>query len=82
MQIVLNHLNFQCLEGYSLGNDVLTSSGKFAELDRLLPQMHDAGDRVLIFSQFVMVMDIMKEYLRIRGYKYLRLDGSTPVQER
>merc|ERR1712241_1337262 len=40
------------------------------------------GDRVLIFTQLVMVLDIMEQYLRIRGYKYLRLDGSTPVQER
>jgi len=29
-----------------------------------------------------MVLDIMEQYLRIRGHKYLRLDGSTPVQER
>merc|ERR1711881_399098 len=35
-----------------------------------------------IFTQFVMVLDIMEQYLRIRGHKYLRLDGSTPVQER
>ena len=44
--------------------------------------MKDEGDRVLIFTQFVIVMDIMEQYLRIRGHKYLRLDGSTPVQER
>ena len=47
-----------------------------------MPQMKDEGDRVLIFTQFVIVMDIMEQYLRIRGHKYLRLDGSTPVQER
>merc|ERR1719491_2390267 len=29
-----------------------------------------------------MVLDIMDKYLKIRGYKYLRLDGTTPVQER
>ena len=48
----------------------------------MLPQMQDNKDRVLIFTQFVMVLDIMEQYLRIRGYKYLRLDGSTQVQER
>jgi len=44
--------------------------------------MKDNDDRVLIFTQFTMVLDIMEQYLRIRGHKYLRLDGSTPVQER
>lgn len=51
-------------------------------LDKLLPEMRDNDDRVLIFTQFTMVLDIMEQYLRIRGHKYLRLDGSTPVQER
>ena len=31
--------------------------------------MKDNGDRVLIFTQFVMVMDIMEQYLRIRGHR-------------
>ena len=29
-----------------------------------------------------MVLDILEQYLRIRGHTYLRLDGSTPVTER
>merc|ERR1719411_936663 len=27
-------------------------------------------------------MDIMEKYLKLRGHRYLRLDGQTPVQER
>merc|ERR1711981_996659 len=37
---------------------------------------------VLIFSQFTMLLDVLEQYLRIRGHKFLRLDGSTPVQDR
>ena len=48
----------------------------------MLPKMHENGDRVLIFTQFTMVLDVMEQYLKIRGHSYLRLDGSTPVQER
>merc|ERR1712241_456443 len=44
--------------------------------------MKDNKDRVLIFSQFVMVLDIMEQYLRIRKFRYLRLDGTTPVLDR
>merc|ERR1719402_959892 len=39
-------------------------------------------DRVLIFSQFTMLLDVLERYLKIRGHKYMRLDGQTPVQER
>merc|ERR1719445_2278103 len=28
------------------------------------------------------MMDVMEKYLKIRGHRYLRLDGQTPVQER
>jgi len=70
------------LEDHKLTNQDLCNSGKLSHLDRLLPDMKENGDRVLIFSQFTMVMDIMECYLKIRGHKYLRLDGSTPVQER
>jgi SNF2 family DNA or RNA helicase len=73
---------FQCIEHYSLGNHQICESGKFNMMDDLLPTMKENDDRVLIFTQFTMVMDIMEQYLRIRGHKYLRLDGSTPVQER
>jgi len=51
-------------------------------LDDILPDMQSNGDRVLIFSQFTMMMDVMEKYLKIRGHRYLRLDGQTPVQER
>ncbi len=73
---------FQCIEHHSLGNHLICSSGKFQILDDLLPTMKERDDRVLMFTQFTMVLDIMEQYLRIRGYKYLRMDGSTPVQER
>lgn len=66
----------------SLGNHQICESGKFHLLDDLLEKMRERDDRVLIFTQFTMVLDIMEQYLRIRGHKYLRLDGSTPVQER
>merc|ERR1719479_868164 len=75
-------LHYRAIEHYSLGNHQICESGKFALMDDLLPQMKDREDRVLIFTQFTMVLDIMEQYLRIRGHKYLRLDGSTPVQER
>ena len=44
--------------------------------------LHFQGDRILLFNQFTMMMDITEVYLQTRQYKYLRLDGGTPVDER
>lgn len=38
--------------------------------------------RILLFSQFTMVLDIIQEYMNIKNYKFLRLDGQVPVPER
>ncbi|XP_049301580.1 SWI/SNF-related matrix-associated actin-dependent regulator of chromatin subfamily A containing DEAD/H box 1 homolog isoform X1 [Anopheles funestus] len=65
-----------------LPEKLITSSGKFRQLDKLLPKMKEEGHRVLIFSQFTMMLDIMEKYLHIRKYGFLRLDGATAVTER
>eukprot|EP00090_Calanus_glacialis_P034369 TRINITY_DN5767_c0_g1_i1.p1 TRINITY_DN5767_c0_g1~~TRINITY_DN5767_c0_g1_i1.p1 ORF type:complete len:906 (-),score=328.78 TRINITY_DN5767_c0_g1_i1:158-2875(-) len=73
---------YRCLEHLTLSNNLMCDSGKFQLLDDLLPDMKNSGDRVLIFSQFTMLLDVLERYLKIRGYKYMRLDGQTPVQDR
>lgn len=61
---------------------LILDSGKFEELDVLLPKLRADGHRVLIFSQFVMMLDVLERYLDIRDYGFLRLDGSTAVEDR
>lgn len=65
-----------------LPNELVLNSGKFKFLDGILPKLREGDHRVLIFSQFVIMLDIIEKYLDIRGYKFLRLDGSTAVNER
>nr|XP_043628386.1 probable ATP-dependent DNA helicase CHR12 [Erigeron canadensis] len=62
--------------------EIVRASGKFELLDRLLPKLHRAGHRVLLFSQMTKLMDILDVYLQLHGFKYLRLDGSTKTEER
>ncbi|KAL1626654.1 transcriptional regulator [Diplodia seriata] len=64
-------------------NDLLwRTAGKFELLDRILPKFQATGHRVLMFFQMTQIMNIMEDFLRLRGLKYLRLDGSTKADDR
>ncbi|KAG8735851.1 swr1 complex component [Ceratobasidium sp. 414] len=56
--------------------------GKLQELDALLRSKHAGGHRVLIFTQMTRVLDILEIFLNLHGYRYLRLDGSTKIEQR
>jgi len=73
---------YSCIKEYELDEGEILNSGKFEQLDRVLTESQAKGDRVLVFSQFVIMLDIIQDYLRIRGHKFLRLDGSTKVDTR
>jgi ATP-dependent helicase STH1/SNF2 len=66
-----------------MSNDLLwRTAGKFELLDRVLPKFRATGHRVLMFFQMTQIMNIMEDFLRLRGLKYLRLDGSTKSDDR
>ncbi|VDK73399.1 unnamed protein product [Litomosoides sigmodontis] len=73
---------FTSTQKFVLNDEIALESGKFKELDKLLPSIKEKGDKVLIFSQFTSIMDILEVYLKLHDYQYCRLDGSTPVMER
>lgn len=60
----------------------VTDSGKLAKLDQLLRNLKHGGHRVLLYFQMTRMIDLMEEYLTYRNYKYLRLDGSTKLEDR
>lgn len=60
----------------------VTDSGKLAKLDELLRTLKEEGHRVLLYFQMTRMIDLMEEYLTYRNYKYLRLDGSTKLEDR
>lgn len=72
----------QQLSKYCLTNDEWMSAGKIAKLKELLPEFRKNGDRVLIFSQFTQVLDILEVVLDTMDIKYLKLTGQTNVTER
>lgn len=40
------------------------------------------GHRVLIFSQMVRMLDILSDYMSLRGYAHQRLDGMIALEAR
>ena len=56
--------------------------GKLQQLDSLLRERKAGGHRCLIFTQMTRMLDILEIFLNFHGYMYLRLDGSTTVEER
>lgn len=55
---------------------LVRGSGKLVLLDKLLTRLRERGNRVLIFSQMVRMLDILAEYLAMKRYPFQRLDGS------
>ena len=64
------------------GDQLVKSSGKMVLLGKLLPKLFLGGHKVLIFSQMVKVLDLLEELLKIKKYRYERLDGSTSASSR
>ncbi|KAF9042067.1 SNF2-family ATP dependent chromatin remodeling factor snf21 [Panaeolus papilionaceus] len=68
--------------GGFIDDKLVRTSGKIELLNRMLPKFFATGHRVLIFFQMTKVMDIMEDFLKMRNWKYLRLDGGTKTEER
>lgn len=56
--------------------------GKLQKLASLLQDLVANGHRALIFTQMTKVLDILEQFLNIHGYRYMRLDGATKIEDR
>ena len=54
-----------------------SSSGKLDMFGELLEEVIDGGHRLLVFSQFVGMLTLLKEKLTAEGIEFCYLDGST-----
>ncbi|KAJ3396189.1 hypothetical protein HDU92_003861 [Lobulomyces angularis] len=57
---------------------LIEASGKLQLLSKMLPKLKEQGHRVLIFTQFKIVLNILEEFLEMSKFEYCRLDGDTP----
>ncbi|CAB3388359.1 Hypothetical predicted protein [Cloeon dipterum] len=65
-----------------IDENLVLKAGKMLVLDAMLAKLKSRGHKVLIFSQWRSVLDLIEEFMLLRGYNYCRLDGSTKVMDR
>ncbi|KAJ7770183.1 SNF2 family N-terminal domain-containing protein [Mycena maculata] len=73
---------YKSTQKYLQDNDCYLDAGKVQTLLRLLADYREQGRKVLIFSQFTQILDILQAILKQREIEYLLLTGSTPVDVR
>ncbi|MEK0445309.1 MAG: hypothetical protein RLZZ399_630 [Verrucomicrobiota bacterium] len=52
-------------------------SGKLEALEELFSEALEGGHRILLFSQFSSMLDLLQEWVESKGIDFCRLDGST-----
>ncbi len=65
-----------CCEGYT------GQSAKLEACVELLRQAADGGHKVLLFSQFTSMLELIRQRLTAEGISYYLLQGSTPAPQR
>ena len=70
----------EAVHSFRLDQSHILESGKFNKLDVLLDELKQKGSRVLIFSQFVLILNIIQDFMKIRKHEFRRLDGQTQVR--
>jgi len=87
---VTMHLRKIALHPYLFGRgadkrepeDLVRASGKLEALDRVLRKLKPCGHKVLIFSQFTSMLDLLQELLVLRGWTFERIDGQVAAEDR
>ncbi|KAH7688333.1 DNA helicase protein [Dioscorea alata] len=61
---------------------LLDFSGKMQLLDKMMVKLKEQGHRVLIYSQFQHMLDLLEDYLSYKKWTYERIDGKVSGAER
>lgn len=66
-----------------LDEQLVNASGKMMVLDRLLDELFRRKHKVLLFSQFTTMLDVLEDWAtELKGWSICRIDGSTAPMDR
>ncbi|EPQ62529.1 Bgt-2767 [Blumeria graminis f. sp. tritici] len=73
---------YPCIAKFDIPDLAWMDSGKVESMIKLVKYYKENGDRVLLFSQFSLVLDILEAVFNTCRIDYTRIDGSTKIDER
>lgn len=79
---ILTRLRQICCHPSLFIEDYKGDSGKMLLLQEIMGEALDGGHRILLFSQFTSMLEIIRVYLEKENIEYLYLDGSTKMEHR
>lgn len=79
---VEEELEGKCTTDHEYYQSLLDSSGKLILLDKFIQKFKDEGSKMLIFSQFKKMLEIIEIYLRHKHVPFEMLTGSVKSQDR
>ncbi|KAK0617929.1 SNF2 family N-terminal domain-containing protein [Bombardia bombarda] len=74
--------DYPCIRKYDIPKDSWMESAKVKVLLKMIHEYQENGDRVLVFTRFAKVIEILGECLSSEDIQYLSLQGNTDVSER
>jgi len=80
--VALTRLRQICCHPAMFLEDYTGESGKMLLFQEILSDALGSGHRVLVFSQFTTMLDIIQNYLMTEGIEHFYLSGSTKTVER
>ncbi|KAF0686234.1 Aste57867_21939 [Aphanomyces stellatus] len=81
-QLCLEYAHIPEMLSLQLPPEKLLDSAKFDFIRDLLPRLQKDNHRVLIFSQWTKVLDMLETLMIHTKHRYTRLDGSTSIESR
>lgn len=79
---LLTRLRQLCLDPRLIYDDIEEPSSKLEACLDLIKLYFENGKKVLVFSAFVSLLDLLAKELEANGISYYKLAGSTPKEER
>ena len=79
---VEEELTRDCKNEEDLYKKLLESSGKLMLLDKFIEKFKQENHKMLIFSQFKRMLDVIELYLRMKAIPFEKLTGSVKTQDR
>lgn len=80
--LLLYRRDYPIPENENFREEFINCSNKVKFIERVLQKLLDTNHKILIFSQYTMMLDILTTFLNWKNWDFERLDGRTKILER